>query len=92
LLEARIDSAIDLSHLNIIAKRERKHRPDLVRDLLASEHCIEVHLSNNDGRADSHRPLDPASPPWWMPLLKEIRGATVFYEGIVVDPRRRETS
>lgn len=90
LLEEGVDYAIDLSHLNIVVKRERTRRDDLVRDLVSSPHCIEVHVSCNDGRADSHRPLDPASPPWWTPLMAHVHpDAVVFYEGVLLDPRRR---
>lgn len=90
LLERGCAFAIDLSHLHIVAKRERTQRPDLVRDLVSSPNCIEVHLSWNDGRADSHRPLDPANPPWWMAHLPEINPeAVVFYEGVLLDPKRK---
>ena len=90
LLEAGVDFAIDLSHLGIVAKRERKQRHDLVHALVSSPQCIECHVSDNDARADSHRPLTAGSPPWWLPFLVDVHpDATIFYEGIAVDPRRR---
>lgn len=90
LLEAHVDFAVDLSHLGIVAKRERTQRHDLVRELLSSGHCIECHVSDNDARADSHRPLTAGSPPWWLPFLADVHpDAIIFYEGIAVDPRRR---
>lgn len=91
LLEAGVDYAIDLSHLGIVAKRERQQRHDLVKALLSSDRCLEVHLSDNDARADSHRPLTVGSPPWWLPFLGDAHpDAVMFYEGIAVDPRRRD--
>ncbi len=63
--------AIDLSHLHILHCREPAD-PGLVRALLASPRCLEIHISDNDGRADQHRPLpDPPDQRWWWPLLME---------------------
>jgi hypothetical protein len=90
LLESGVDFAIDLSHLNIVAKRQKTQRLDLVKDLLSSPHCIECHLSDNDARADIHQPLKAASPPWWLPMLAHVHPETViFYEGILIDPRKK---
>lgn len=93
LLKSGVDFAIDLSHLGIVAKRERQQRHDLVEALLSSDHCIECHVSDNDARTDSHRPLTAGSPPWWLPFLVHVNPeAVTFYEGIAIDPRRkRET-
>lgn len=86
MLEARVDFALDLSHLNIVAVLGRRKEPGLVREMLASEHCIEVHLSANSGRADEHRMLEDE--PWWWPLMGSIhRDAIVFSEG--APPRKR---
>lgn len=82
LHEARLDFALDLSHLHIVATRERRIEMGLVREMLASEHCIEVHLSGNDGRADLHVRLADCPDYWWKDALTAIRpGADVFYEG-----------
>ncbi|MBQ1764199.1 MAG: hypothetical protein IIZ92_15015, partial [Aquincola sp.] len=80
LLESSLPYALDLSHLNILAQRSG-HRDDaLVADLLASPACLEVHVSDNDGRADTHRVL--VREPWWWPLVRFIQpGAVVFSEG-----------
>lgn len=89
LIEADVDFAIDLSHLGIVAKRERRQRHDLVKALVSSPHCLECHVSDNDARADSHRPLTAGSPPWWLPFLGDVhQEAVIFYEGIAVDPRK----
>ena len=83
--------ALDLSHLNIVA-RAHGRQDALVRDLLSSHLCMEVHVSGNDGRADSHKPLDSSNAPWWLELLKDCRSdAVVFYEGVLVDPRKKKT-
>lgn len=88
LLEAGVPFALDLSHLHILATRSRTVETNLVRELLASEHCIEVHVSHNDGLSDLHR-VCPASPPWWFDhLLASKTRAVVFSEGCL----RRSTS
>lgn len=87
LLTAGVAYALDLSHLHILATQSGQLDLGLVRELLASCYCMEIHVSHNDGRADSHRPC-PASPPWWFdPLQRALRypehgnGAVVFSEG-----------
>lgn len=81
--------ALDLSHLNIVAKRHGQNDV-LVKNLLESDQCIEIHVSGNDGRADSHKPLDKNREPWWIDALRQSKSkAVIFYEGILVDPRNR---
>lgn len=93
LLESGVPYAIDISHINIVAKRERNQRHDLVRDLVSSPNAMEIHLSDNDARADSHRPLTAGAPPWWMKFLPDFHAdAVVFYEGVIFDPRKRTLS
>lgn len=80
--------ALDMSHLNIVARRHGRE-DGLVRDMLAMPNCIEVHVSHNDGRADSHRKMDPAETPWWFDMLCHANDdADFFYEGILVMPSR----
>lgn len=87
MLGARVDFALDLSHLHIVATLTRRREEGLVREMLASEHCIEVHLSDNSGRADEHRML--SAEPWWWPLLPAIHpAAVVFSEGAPPKPKR----
>jgi len=90
VLRSGVPVAIDLSHLNIVARRERDERPDLVEELVSSPNVIELHLSDNQARLDSHQPMTPGKPVWWMKHLAAVNpAATVFYEGILVDPRRK---
>lgn len=90
VLKSGVRFALDLSHLLIVARRERDNRPDLVEAMVSSPQCIEVHLSDNEARLDSHKPLTVGKPVWWLPHLTQINSeATVFYEGILIDPRRR---
>jgi hypothetical protein len=78
LLRAELPFALDLSHLNIVSRNEGA-RMDLVRDLLASDHCLEIHTSGNDGRLDQHALMTEA--PWWLPLLEGMgRNAIAFSE------------
>lgn len=82
LLASGLDYALDLSHLNICAVRSGTVDLGLTRELLASEHCIEVHLSSNDGFSDLHCPLSLTPDIWWVPLLPHANPAAVtFYEG-----------
>lgn len=79
VLRAGLPLAVDLSHLNIVAFVHGRH-DDLVRELLASKQTIEVHLSANDGRRDSHSQL--REPPWWWAMRHHIHpSAVVFSEG-----------
>ena len=81
--------ALDLSHLNIVARYHGRN-DRLVENLLASRQCIEVHVSENDGKADSHKPLKKGDDPWWKELLAHSNPeAAIFYEGVLVDPRER---
>ncbi len=80
LLASDLPMAIDLSHLNIVAKHSKCNGGGLVGDLLASPMCLEVHLSDNDGSGDQHQTL--TDKPWWFELLPRINpSAVVFTEG-----------
>lgn len=82
--------ALDLSHLNIVARRHGQN-DTLVKSLLKSDQCIEIHVSGNDGRADSHKPLDKDKDPWWLEMLRQNDSkAVIFYEGVLIDPRNRK--
>lgn len=79
LLESNVNYVIDLSHLNIVARRYGK-RVELVNELVNNPRCIEVHISHNDGLSDKHLQLD--SKPWWWNCLEYLNPtADVFTEG-----------
>lgn len=48
--------ALDISHLHIMSATGALSAQTM-RRLEAYQHIVEVHVSNNDGRADQHRPL-----------------------------------
>lgn len=80
LLESGVPYALDLSHLNILAHRSAFTETTLVAELLASERCLEVHVSDNDGSGDWHQVCERM--PWWWPLLSHVQPcAVVFSEG-----------
>lgn len=80
LLESGVRYALDLSHLHILAVQSGRQERSLVQELLASDRCLEVHVSANDGTADQHLPLTEA--PWWWPLLAATHpDAVLFCEG-----------
>jgi hypothetical protein len=82
LLAKGVPLAIDLSHLKIVAHYDGGWQQNLVEALLSSPQLREVHLSDNDGRADQHSVC--SAPPWWWPVLNAISlpaHAVVFTEG-----------
>ena len=81
VFESGVPYAVDLSHLHIVAEHSGRYESTLVQEMLASERCIEVHLSGNDGTKDQHQPL--TEEPWWWPLLAYIHDdAVIFSEGV----------
>jgi hypothetical protein len=88
LLQSRVPYAIDLSHLHILANRNKHLESGLVKDLLSNDRCLEVHVSDNDGFWDGHEKIrDRFDPLWWMPLVEHIHpDALVFTEGIQSKP------
>lgn len=82
VLESGKNYALDLSHLNIVAKQSGVYDHVLTQEMLASEQCIEVHVSHNNGKNDQHIPMDINCPPWWIDDLSYAHpDAVVFYEG-----------
>lgn len=77
---AGVPVVVDVSHAAIIANITRCRRDDLVKEMMASPLCLEVHLSGNDGFKDQHRAL--SGDEWWWPLLEHVNpAADLFYEG-----------
>lgn len=90
MLNVGVDYALDLSHLNIVAKRERLLDMALTTALIESPQCMEIHVSDNNGRADSHRPMTIGEEPWWWDLLISCEvQAPVFYEGAIHLPKKK---
>lgn len=83
LIDNNVPYALDLSHLAIVAKRTKVIDDGLVLALMASDSCLEIHLSDNDGRSDSHQIMEHK--PWWWQLLEQARevnsNPVVFSEG-----------
>jgi len=71
LLKSGLSMAIDVSHLNIVRNNEIGFDDTLLSELLFSDQCVEVHISDNDGVNDSHRAL-PKNPPWWWKYICEV--------------------
>lgn len=81
LWRAQVPMAVDVSHLQIVATAEGDRQEALMRELLASPHTLEIHVSDNDGHRDAHA-IAPARP-WWHALVQTAQGpnAIVFTEG-----------
>lgn len=81
VFDSGVPYVVDLSHLQILASHSGQRNEDFVREMLSSERCLEVHLSDNDGTHDQHKELVTA--PWWWPLIDDIHpSATIFSEGM----------
>lgn len=77
---AGIPLALDLSHLNIVRAHGSATDFANLPQMLESANTIEVHVSDNDGKADRHATL--THQPWWWPQLAHIHSdAVVFTEG-----------
>ncbi|MBU2768063.1 hypothetical protein HAP94_18255 [Acidithiobacillus ferrivorans] len=88
LRDGETPMAIDLSHLNILTRRSGS-RDDLVAELLAYPQTLEVHISGNDGRADSHALCDGQE--FWWPLMEHVNPtAVIFDEGTRSTPEREK--
>lgn len=84
LLERDCFFALDVSHVNIMKSQDTQNFNwiELVKNLMEHKNCIEIHISDNDGREDVHMRLDKK--PWWWDTLQEAQlpeHCVVFTEG-----------
>lgn len=80
LFESGVPYALDLSHINILATQTQHKELTMLSEMLACERCLEIHVSENDGRGDWHQVCETT--PWWHPLLKYAHSdAVIFTEG-----------
>lgn len=77
LLESGSGFVLDLSHINILAHKTGVTEMGLLKELIAAETCMEVHLSANNGEMDRHDLL--IEEPWWWSLLSERNSKTVIF-------------
>jgi sugar phosphate isomerase/epimerase len=75
LMESGVPYALDLSHMNILAKVSAEIDRSLVLDMLSHPNCIEIHVSDNDGLSDAHRLMRPQTTGalWWIELLEQAQ-------------------
>lgn len=85
--------AIDTSHLHL-QQCAGVIPPDVVRRLLDYDRLDEVHVSDNEGRADSHKPITATTPHLDWARARLAAGAVVVYESYLHrlddDARRRQ--
>lgn len=62
--------ALDLSHFNILVHQTGGVPRLLLKAMLRSERCLEVHISHNDGIYDQHLTFEQY--PWWYAYLDEV--------------------
>lgn len=86
VLDANVPFCIDYSHINIWTRNNREQT--IIECLLASRKASEIHLSHNNGRADSHDYIP--SDAWFIPYLDLIEKKTRFitYESLPVEFRQ----
>lgn len=77
LFESGAPYVVDLSHLNIVAHASGVQELNMVCEAVSNPNCVEVHVSHNDGRSDSHEPLTEA--PWWWPAMNRIHNKAVVF-------------
>lgn len=72
---------LDLGHLNVTCELRGIRRNRMIDAYLSEfgSRIFEVHLSENNGRADEHKPVLPGS--WQLEIIKEIQGIPVAESG-----------
>ncbi len=75
--------ALDLSHANILRTNSGVLNDALLREMAASERCLEIHVSHNNGQKDEHCKFSsPDQYEWMIPIVDSAHHRTViFYEG-----------
>lgn len=75
LLKTNLFYALDLSHLNIAYEQysstQRETIKQLVIEMLENKNCLEIHISDNDGKHDSHKPISDEK--WWLEPLNNSK-------------------
>lgn len=88
VMESGCYFVLDLSHLNILQKALGPNEK-LCEDMISHENCLEIHLSANNGKADTHSLI--TSEIWWHPLLQKAnKNADIFYEGNLLKQKNQE--
>lgn len=77
LLKSDLKMAIDLSHLQIVAHQEQYWPENLVRELLTSPNCLEIHVAGNDEIHDNHQQV--VGDEKWIQLLDNISHTAVIF-------------
>jgi len=58
---------IDFSHFNIINSVEKRIDFHLLKEMIESPRCLEIHISDNDGEKDSHHKITKEL--WWFSMM-----------------------
>ena len=82
LFESGAHYVVDFSHLNIVATKENRYDVKMLEEAVSNPRCVEVHVSDNDGTSDQHKPL--LREPWWYPAIHHVhKNAAIFTESKV---------
>jgi hypothetical protein len=79
VFDSGLPYVMDMSHFKLLAAKSKQVDLCLLTEMVASDRCLEIHLSDNDGDRDTHDVCE--EPPWWIGLLEHAHeGATIFSE------------
>ena len=65
---------VDLAHLNLWPELAATQKLSLLQQ---PERLLEIHLSDNDGRRDSHTTI--AAQTWWVPFISCLACCALWY-------------
>ncbi|MFL9611058.1 hypothetical protein ACKF11_13305 [Methylobacillus sp. Pita2] len=71
--------ALDFSHIKILGERNGYFDHNLVKEMLQSGRCLEVHLSENDGQHDQHVGIDRLDNQFWLEWVPFIGPETIIF-------------
>lgn len=80
VLDSTVPMCVDYSHVNIWCKNNREQT--IIESLLASRKAVEIHLSSNTGRRDSHDYIPEDE--WFVDYLDQLRVKYITYESLPV--------
>lgn len=87
IYKEKIFFALDLSHLNICYYQSDEQTKlniiKLTEDMIQSPYCLEIHISANDGKNDTHKNISESI--WWIDILNRTEinpNCVIFCESL----------
>lgn len=79
LLESDVCFALDFSHIKILCDHTRRIEHTLINEMLSSGRCLEIHISDNDGRHDQHTGIEDWDQQCWSSWFASATENTVVF-------------